>query len=110
MPTTIKVLGQNAPSTTANADLYTVGAGKTAVVSTISIANTTGSSATYRIFVRVAGAAASASNALVYDATLTANSTTAITIGLTLGATDVVTVQSSVASGVTFQAFGQENS
>lgn len=110
MPTTIKVLGQNAPSTTANADLYTVGAGKTAVVSTISVTNTTAASATYRIFVRVAGAAASTSNALVYDATSTANSATMITIGATAGASDVITVQSSVSNALTFQAFGQENS
>lgn len=108
MPTTYKVLGQNAPSGTTNADLYTVGSGKSAVVSTLSITNVTASSSTARVFVRVAGTAASVANAIVYDAAVAANSTLAMTLGLTLAATDVVTVQTSVANALTFQAFGSE--
>lgn len=108
MPTTYKVLGQQAPATTANADLYTVGSGKQAVLSTISITNVTGTAATARIFVRVAGATAAVSNAIVYDGSFGANSATALTLGITLGASDVVTVQSGTGSALTFQAFGSE--
>ena len=108
MATTYKVLGQSAPTTTSNADLLTVGTGKSVVISTISVTNTTGTAATGRIFVRVAGASAAASNALVYDASFAANSTTGITIGLTLAATDVVTVRTDTANALTFQAFGSE--
>jgi hypothetical protein len=110
MATTFKVLGQSAPTNTSNADLYTVGSGKSAVVSTLSITNTTGTAATARVFVRVAGATAATSNALVYDTSMAANSVTALTIGVTLAATDVVTVQTGTGNALTFQLFGQENS
>lgn len=110
MPTTFKVLGQSAPSGTTNADLYTVGAGKSAIVSTLTITNDTATAATARVFVRVAGAAASTANALVYDTTFAANSVTGLTLGITLAATDVLTVQTGTANAITFMAFGQENS
>jgi uncharacterized membrane protein YgaE (UPF0421/DUF939 family) len=108
MPTTYKVLGQSAPANTSNADLYTVGAGKSAVISTISITNDTNATSTGRVFIRVAGAAAGLTNALVYDTTFAANSTTALTFGITLAATDVITVQTGVANALTFMAFGSE--
>ena len=72
------------------------------------LTNITAAAATYRIFVRVAGAAATNSQALAYDVSAAANSTTAITVGLTLNATDVITVQSGTGSALTFQAFGSE--
>lgn len=108
MPSVYKVLGQAAPANTNNADLYTVPAGRQAIVSSITITNDTGTAATARIFVRVAGAAASASNALVYDTSIAANSVVGLTLGVTLGATDVLTVQNGTANALTFQAFGQE--
>lgn len=110
MATTYKVLGQSAPTDTNNANLYTVGAGKSAIISTISISNVSVTAATARIYVRVSGAAAATSNAFVYDASIPANSTTTITAGITLAATDVITIQSGTANSLTFQAFGQENS
>lgn len=108
MPTTYKVLGQAAPANTSNANLYTVPASTQAVVSTISVTNDTASAATFRIYIRVNGAAAAAVNALYFDTPLAANSTLLITSGLTLGAGDIITVQSSVADALTFQAFGSE--
>lgn len=108
MPTTYKVLGQSAPANTSNADLYTVGADKSAVVSTLTVTNDTATAATGRIFVRVGGAAAGLTNALVYDTTFAANSVTGLTFGLTLAATDVLTVQTGTANALTFMAFGSE--
>jgi hypothetical protein len=108
MPTTYKVLGQSAPTTTSNTDLYTVGAGKSAVISTLTVTNDTATAATGRIFVRVGGAAAGLTNALVYDTTFAPNSVTGFTFGLTLAATDVVTVQTNTANALTFMAFGSE--
>jgi hypothetical protein len=58
--------------------------------------------------VRVAGAAASAANILVPVVAVAANSTLALTLGVTVQATDVITVQSSTGSALTFQAFGSE--
>lgn len=107
MATTYKVLGQVAPSATTNTDLYTVGAGKSAVVSTIAIANRGATSATYRVAIRVAGAAISNEDYIAYDATVTANNSTMITIGITLAATDVITVYASNAN-LSFNAFGSE--
>jgi glucose-6-phosphate dehydrogenase assembly protein OpcA len=107
MATTYKVLGQVAPSATTNTDLYTVGAGKSAVVSTIAVTNRAGTSATYRIAIRVAGSAISNEEYIAYDATITANNTVMITIGITLGAADVITVYGSTAN-LSFNAFGSE--
>lgn len=108
MATNYKVLGQSAPTDTNNADLYTVPASTQTVVSTISVANDTTSSATFRIYIRVAGAAAAAVNTLYYDTVLAANSTLMITTGLTLNAGDIITVRTGTANAITFQAFGSE--
>lgn len=108
MATTYKVLGQAAPADTNNADLYTVPAATQAVVSTINVANVTATAATFSIYVRVAGAAAGNGNAIAKDVTLAANSIYSATQGITLGATDVVTVQSGTADAVTFSMFGSE--
>ena len=107
MATTYKVLGQVAPSATTNTDLYTVGAGKSAVVSTIAITNRAATSATYRVAIRVGGAAISNEDYIAYDTTVSANNSTMITIGVTLAATDVITVYASTAN-LSFNAFGTE--
>lgn len=108
MPTTYKVLGQSAPTNTSNTTLYTVPSATSAVISTIHIANTTSTAATARIFIRIAGAAAAASNALIYDLSIPANGLYAFTEGITLATTDVITVQSGTGNALTFQAFGSE--
>lgn len=108
MAFTYKVLGQSAPADTNNADLYTVPSATSAVISTILIANTSAASSNARVFVRVAGAAAGASNAVVYDLAIPANTTTALSLGITVAATDVISVRSSVGNALTFQAFGSE--
>jgi hypothetical protein len=107
MATTYKVLGQSAPSATTNTDVYTVGSGKSAVVSTITVCNRAASSATYRIAIRVAGAAISNEDYITYDAVIPANDTISLTIGITLAATDVVTVYASTAN-FSFNIFGAE--
>jgi hypothetical protein len=108
MATTYKVLGQNFPTTTSNANLYTVPALTSAIISTLTITNVTTSPATCRVFVRPAAAAAATSNAVLYDVNIAGNSLATFTLGITLATTDIVTVQSSVANTLTFQAFGTE--
>lgn len=108
MATTYKVLGQAAPANTTNADLYTVPADTSAIISTLMVTNTTATDATCRIYVRVAGATAAASNAIVYDGPVTANNFTAVTVGFTLSATDVITIQSGTGDALTFHLFGSE--
>jgi hypothetical protein len=103
-----KILGQAAPANTSNANAYTVPSGKEAIVSSIAIANVTGADALYEVYVRANGAAASAANALVFDATATKNSTTIIQAGITLSAGDIITVQTNTANAITFHVFGTE--
>ena len=107
MPTTYKVLGQVAPSATTNTTLETVPSATQAVVSTIAVCNRGATSATYRIAVRPAGATLANEHYIAYDATITANNSTFITVGLTLATTDVVTVYASNAN-LSFSAFGSE--
>ena len=107
MASTYKVLAQSAPSATTNTDVYTVGSGKSAVVSTITVCNRAATSATYRIAIRVAGSALSNEEYIAYDAAVPANDTIALTLGITLAATDVVTVYASTAN-LSFNIFGAE--
>ena len=102
-----KVLGQSSPSATTNTDIYTVGSGKSAVISTITICNRSASSASYRIAVRVSGATISNEDYIAYDVPIAANDTTALTLGITLAATDVITVYTSTAN-FSFNIFGSE--
>jgi hypothetical protein len=107
MPTTYKVLGQSNPSATTATTLYTVPSSTQAVVSTITVCNQAATAATYRIAVRVAGASLAASQYLAYDVSLPGNATDTLTLGVTLGATDVITVYASSAT-VSFNAYGSE--
>jgi len=107
MASTYKVLAQSAPSATTNTDVYTVGSGKSAVVSTITICNRAASAATYRIAIRVAGSTLSNEEYIAYDATVPANDTISLTLGVTLAATDVVTVYASTAN-LSINLFGAE--
>jgi hypothetical protein len=107
MPNVYKVLAQSNPSATTATTLYTVPAGTSTVISTITICNQAASAATFRIAVRPAAATLAALHYVAYDIALAANDTTAITLGLTLAATDVVTVYGSSAT-LSFNAYGSE--
>ena len=107
MATTYKVLGQSNPSATTLTTLYTVPSATNAVISSITVANLAATTATFRIAVRVAGASIANSQYIAYDITLGASDTTVLTMGVTMNATDVLSVYASSAT-VTFTAFGSE--
>jgi hypothetical protein len=107
MATTYKVLGQSNPSATTATTLYTVPSATQTVVSTVTICNQAATAATYRIAIRVAGAALATSQYIAYDVSLPANASDTLTLGITLNATDVITVYSSTAT-MSFGAFGSE--
>jgi hypothetical protein len=107
MPTVYKVLGQSAPSATTNTDLYTVPAATSTVVSTLVIANRAATAATYRIAIRPAGATLANEHYIAYDVAVGAADSTTLTLGITLAATDVITVYGSTAN-LSFNAFGSE--
>jgi glucose-6-phosphate dehydrogenase assembly protein OpcA len=101
------VLGQSIPSATTATTLYTVPASTQSVVSTITVCNQAATAATYRIAIRVAGASLATSQYIAYDVSLPANASDTLTLGITLNATDVITVYSSTAT-MSFGAFGSE--
>jgi hypothetical protein len=107
MPTVYKVLAQLAPSATTATTLYTVPSATSAVISTITVCNRGTSAASYRIAVRPAGATLANEDYLAYDVAIAANDTTALTLGITLATTDVITVYASTAN-FSFNVFGSE--
>jgi hypothetical protein len=107
MPTVYKVLGQSAPSATTNTNLYTVPAATSAVVSTLVVANRAGTSATYRIAIRPAGATLANQHYIAYDVAVSASDSTTLTLGITLAATDVITIYAGT-SNLSFSVFGSE--
>lgn len=108
MATSYKILGQVEPTDTSNADLYTVPSDTEAIISTLIVSNSTAGEAAFRIFVREDGATASTANAIAYDTVIGANTQVAFTLGLTLSATDIITVRSSSGNALAFSAFGSE--
>lgn len=107
MPTTYKVLGQSAPSATTATTLYTVPSATSTVVSTINVCNRSSTADTFRIAVRPAGASLANSHYLAYDTPLPGNDSISVTVGVSLSATDVITVYAGTAN-LTFAAFGAE--
>ncbi len=105
-----KILGQASPAATTVATLYTVAASKEAVVSTISVANTTATAATFRLILQPSAdvsATILTKQYLAYDITVGASDSTVITVGLTMATGDAIKVYGSTAT-LAFQAFGDE--
>lgn len=106
MPTAYKVLGQSAPSATTNTTLYTAPAATQAVCSTLAVCNR-GVSTTFRVAVRPAGATLANEHYVIYDNYVEQYDTIFLTLGITLAATDVVTVYAGSAN-LSFSLFGSE--
>jgi hypothetical protein len=106
MATTYKVLGQSAPAATTDTTLYTCPASTQTVISTISVCNRS-TSGSFRIAIRPNGASISNQHYIAFDAPIGANDSVFLTIGATIGASDVITVRGSTAN-LTFTAFGSE--
>jgi hypothetical protein len=106
MATTYKVLGQSNPAATTLTTLYTVPAATQAICSTLSICNQ-GVSTLVRVAVRPAGEAINNKHYVVFNLAINANDTLPLTLGITLSATDVVSVYAETAT-VSFNLFGSE--
>jgi hypothetical protein len=107
MANVYKVLAQSAPSATTDTNIYTVPAATESVISTIVIANRNATAATFRIAVRPNGATLANQHYLAYDVPIAGNDSTTLTLGITVNATDVVTVRASTAN-LSFNIFGTE--
>ena len=95
MATNYKVLGQSSPAATTATTLYTVPASTEAVVSTVTVANRAASASSYRISIRPNGEALANKHYIAYDTSTGGNDTTALTIGITMDAADVLEVYAS---------------
>lgn len=102
-----KVLGQVKPSANTLTTAYTVPAASSAVISTIVVTNAGPTATTYRIAIRTGGAAISPEDYIAYDIAVPAVDAVALTLGVTLAATDVLSVES-YNGLVNFNIFGSE--
>jgi len=117
--TTYKVLGmtgaagatgngaQQLSAANTNYNLYTVPSATQTVVSTITICNQASTAATFNVLVRPAGASSDTRHYIAYGTPIAGNDTIALTLGITLATTDVITINAS-ATTLSFAAFGSE--
>lgn len=109
MATVYKVLGRRASAATTEEELYTTGAGTEAVVSTLVVCNRSASARTYRIAIKPTAATTLAvEHYIAYDVPIAANDSVALTLGITLAATNAIRVYASASDSLTFTAFGSE--
>ena len=102
-----KVLGQEIPAANSNVNLYTVPAGTSAIISTVNVCNQSASNVTFRLSIRPAGVTGTSKHFIVYDSPIPAQDTIALSLGMTLGNTDVIT-GFSLQGNVSFAVFGTE--
>jgi glucose-6-phosphate dehydrogenase assembly protein OpcA len=107
MATNYKVLGQVADASANDVTLYTVPSSTETIISTIAIANREAAENTFRIAIKVNGGSVANEDYINYDTTVGANDSIYLTLGLTLDASDVISVGASDAN-VTFSVFGSE--
>jgi len=104
---TYRVLGQSNPAATTATTLYTVPAATATVTSTLTVANLGTATATYKIAIRPAGATLEDKHYVTPEVPIAPNDAVFLTVGFTLAATDVVTIQASTAD-LAFNLFGSE--
>ena len=108
MATSYKSLGQLDLTTTSLTTLYTCPSGTETVVSTVIIANRDDEATTFRLAIRVDGDAISNQHYIAYDVPVASNDSTTLTLGITMLATDVMTVSAGDADRLSVNAFGAE--
>jgi hypothetical protein len=101
-----KVLGQLASTTSAVA-IYTCPASTETVISTITICNREAAINTYRIILRPDDETLADKHYLAFDVNVAANDTTALTLGITMDASDKLYVSGSD-TNLSFSVFGSE--
>jgi hypothetical protein len=102
-----KILGQAMSDANTAVDLYTVPSGNSAVVSTLSICNQADSDGVFSVAIRPDGATIANEHYIAFDTPIDINDSIFLTVGLTLGDGDVVTVTAE-SSSISFGLFGSE--
>ena len=104
-----KQLGQARPGDTNAVSLYSPAASTTAIIKTVIVCNTTGTTAAYRIFLDDDGTTYDQSTALFYDISLGGNATDIIDVFLAMdNSSGNLAIRTDTASALTFSCFGAE--
>ena len=107
MANAYKILGQVADASANDVELYLVPSATEAIVSTIIVSNREAASNTFRIATKTDNSAVANTDYIAYDATVGANDSITLTLGITLQTGAEISVGASDAN-VTFQAYGTE--
>jgi|TARA_A100001391_G_scaffold130378_1_gene89741 hypothetical protein len=107
MATAYKILGQTGDASANDVTLYTVPSSTETIVSSIVVCNREAADNTFRIAAKANGGSVANEDYLAFDTTISANDTITLTLGITLDATDIISVGASDAN-VSFSAFGSE--
>jgi hypothetical protein len=107
MSTVYKVLGQSNPTANTLTTVYTVPSATSTVVSTVAICNQSNVATSFSIAVQPAGGAIAAKSYINYNTPIPGNDTITLTIGMTLGNTDVLSANVG-SSTVSINVFGSE--
>lgn len=105
---TYKVLGQVSPTGTGETGLYTVPGGAQAIGATLTLCNITTTTVKVTVRVRPGGITAANKHFLLKDVAVDPGTTPLVRGGITLAATDQVTVQADTANGVAVHLYGTE--
>lgn len=96
------------PSAATLTTLYTVPVSTTTVISSIVVCNQSVTSTSFRVALRPLGAAIADEDYLYYDTVIPGNDTFVFTGGITMIATDILSVYATLAT-LSFNLFYQEN-
>ena len=104
------ILGQRNPTANVLTTLYTVPAGNSAIISSITIANldeNAANGAAFRIAANISGVAVANTNYIAYGVNVPGRDAITLTLGVTLNAGSIVSVNAN-SSLLSFSAFGTE--
>ena len=102
-----RILAQSNPPANNPTVLYTVPANTATVISTLQICNLSGNTSTIRVSVATANAAIANAQYLTYDTPIIGNDALSMTLGISLGNTDSMTISANTGN-VAFSLFGSE--
>ena len=108
MATTYKVLGQVAPAANTANTVYTVPAATQTIVSTINICNPDTTNRAFRVAVIPSGQSLAQKHYIAYETPIYTADSIALTLGITLGANDSISVYANNTANISFSIFGTE--
>lgn len=107
MALTYKVLGQSAATASTNTTLYTTPSATSTIINSVVVCNTGSSATTFRVAVRPNGETIALKHYVAYEIPIAGNSTTELSLGITMDASDILMVYSTSGT-LSFNAFGVE--